>query len=149
MASRVRLSLNFQNHLCLTTRATKRWRPAPIVLRLSVRAVRTLAFSHRSGTNDMCKEHLRTRKLKMESWLEFLISCLPYNQYQWQHPPGGSLKPNANLPFHCDPQIVLTHHAQRSLRGRYISYFSKRARANSKPAGMNADHTVLIFSVPT
>lgn len=56
---------------------------------LYVRAVRTWTCSQ-TRTTDECKVQFWTRKLKMESWLGFLISCLPHNKVKgstllWSH----------------------------------------------------------------
>lgn len=138
MASRVTLSLNFQKSGIMSCREDYKEVRVNSNCLLPVRAV-GIGTCSLMGTTDMYKEQFWTRKLEMESWLVFLISCLPHNQWQEQHPSGVSLKPSVSLPSYYDPQIVLTCHGQRSLLCRVISYFSKTAQVNCNPPGMNLE----------
>lgn len=119
MASRVTLCLNFQKSVIMSCREDYKEVRANSDCLLPVRVVGIRTCSQ-TGTTDMYKKQFWTRKLEMESWLGFLISCLPHNQCQEQHPSGVSLKSSVSLHSYSDPQIVLTCHGQRSLLCRVL-----------------------------
>lgn len=135
MASRVILSLNFQKSVIMSCSEDYK------EVRANSNCLLPVGFGtcSQTGTTDMYNEQFWTRKLEMEPWLGFLISCLPHKQCQEQHPSGVSLKPSVSLPSYYDPQIVLTCHGQRSLLYRVISYFSKTTQVNCNPPGMNPE----------